>query len=123
MSCTYDGPSRAPVEMNALAEEIFENLLDNAVKYSPEGSAVKVTVSREGKDWRVSVADRGPGIPDEHKESVFERFKRRDKKGVHGSGLGLAIARRVAVLHGGAAWVEDNPGGGSIFSVRLPMSP
>jgi PAS domain S-box-containing protein len=122
ITCAFTGPARAPVTVNPIVEEIFENLLSNAVKYSPEGSEVVVTLGEEGGSWEAAVADRGPGIPDEYKESVFERFKRRDKKGVRGSGLGLAIARRIAVLHDGEVWVEDNPGGGSRFCVRLPRS-
>ena len=71
-------------------------------------------------EWVAAVADEGPGIPDGEKVSVFERFKRREKKGVLGSGLGLAIAQRIVYLHSGTICAEDNPGGGSCFVVRLP---
>ncbi|MEE8358746.1 MAG: HAMP domain-containing sensor histidine kinase, partial [Candidatus Hydrothermarchaeales archaeon] len=61
------------------------------------------------------------GIPDEYKEGVFDRFKRVKKEGVKGTGLGLAIVKKVVEAHNGRVWVEDNPGGGSIFYVTLPQ--
>jgi len=69
---------------------------------------------------KVMVKDRGEGVPDEYKEKIFRRFERRMKEGVKGTGLGLAIVRRVMEFHKGKVWVEDNPGGGSIFCVLLP---
>lgn len=123
MSCVFEPPREAPVTVNPLVEEVFENLLSNAVKYSPDGSVITLTLKERGDSWVITVADEGPGIPDEFKRTVFDRFKRRDKKGVRGSGLGLAIARRIVHLHGGRIWVEDNPGGGSLFCVELPVRP
>lgn len=99
---------------------VFTNLLSNAVKFSPENSKVQVSIEDRGDLLRIAVKDQGPGVPDEHKKSIFERFVRRAKEGVAGTGLGLAIARRVVELHHGRIWVEDNPGGGSIFYVELP---
>jgi PAS domain S-box-containing protein len=123
MACAFDPPGEAPVTVNPIVEEVFENLLSNAVKYSPDGSVITVTLKERGDSWIATVADEGPGIPDEFKRTVFDRFKRRDKKGVRGSGLGLAIARRIVHLHAGRIWVEDNPGGGSLFCVDLPVRP
>jgi len=134
-------PERA-VRVEADAEflrQVVRNLLSNAVKFTPEGGAVELAIRRWGDVAELpprlarraagmsgplvglSVADRGPGIPDEHKERVFDRFHRVDAKtkGSQGTGLGLAIARNVVAGHGGEIWVEDRPGGGSVFVVLL----
>jgi hypothetical protein len=107
--------------VNPLIEDVFYNLLTNAVKYSYEEGKVEVEVSRVGDSCRVMVKDYGVGVPDEAKEKIFRRFTTLDKKGVRGVGLGLAIARRIVELHRGRIWVEDNPMGGSIFYVSLPV--
>lgn len=105
---------------NRVVEEIFSNLISNALKYAKEGRKVVVVGEEVNSSWRVKVRDFGPGIRDEDKEDVFNRFQRRMKKGVRGTGLGLAIARKVAELHSGHIWVEDTPGGGATFVVELP---
>jgi signal transduction histidine kinase len=102
-----------------LIRDVFSNLISNAIKYSPENSKVVVEVIR-GPPCTIAVKDNGPGIPDEEKERIFERFVRIKKRGVRGSGLGLGIVKRIADLHKGRVWVEDNPEGGSIFKVELP---
>jgi signal transduction histidine kinase len=116
----FEPRDEAPVVVNPMIEEVFENLISNAVKYSPEGSEIEVTIERKSDGMLVVVGDRGDGVPDEYKKSIFERFRRREKRGVLGSGLGLAIAARVTALHGGRIWVENNPGGGSRFCVIIP---
>lgn len=108
--------------LNPVIEEVFLNLLGNAVKYCPEGSKVEVNVEAQNGSWVVLVKDNGEGIPDEYKKTIFERFRRKEKEGVKGTGLGLAIVKRVVDLHKGEVWVEDNPTGGSIFYVKLPRS-
>ena len=75
------------------------------------------------ESWVVSCSYKGEGIPDAYKESIFERYDRRGKKGVKGTGLGPAIAKRVVDLHGRSIWFENNPGGGNTFLVRLPKRP
>ena len=112
----------APIMVDWMMKEAFENLISNAIKYSPEGSEVHVSVERKDGRMHVSITDRGEGVPDEYKESIFDRFSRGEKRGVKGSGLGLAIVRRVMAVHDGRVWVEDNPGGGSIFRVTLPTT-
>ena len=93
------------------------NLLDNASKWSPEGSVVDVTVS----NGEVVVRDRGPGIDEADQAHVFDRFYRSAaSRTLPGSGLGLAIVRQIAEAHGGSASVEAAPGGGSLFRLRLP---
>jgi PAS domain S-box-containing protein len=109
----------SPMDANPLLEDVFLNLLDNAIKYSPEGSKVEVRVTDKGERWRVSVKDWGQGISDEEKDYIFERFKRGNVS-VKGAGLGLAIVKEIVTLHDGNVWVEDNPEGGSMFVVELP---
>jgi len=109
-----------PVKANPLVEDVFSNLIENAIKYGPEKGKVIVDIEDAGKNWKVSVTDFGEGIEDKYKEGVFERFSRRHKEGVKGSGLGLSIVKRVVDLHDGRVWVEDNPEGGSIFYVEMP---
>jgi PAS domain S-box-containing protein len=105
-----------------IVEEVFVNLLSNAVKYSGENTKVTVNIEDTGKNWRITVADQGDGVPDEFKENIFSRFTRRKKEGVKGSGIGLAIVKRIAELHRGATGVLDNPGGGSIFYFEIPKT-
>ena len=126
--------------------QVVENLVENALKFSPRGAEVDVAVSSteaagpegssrapsavragEGgaKPVLITVADRGPGVPAQDKERIFERFHqaggglRRSEGGV---GLGLAICKEIVAAHGGEIWVEDRPGGGSVFSMVLPES-
>jgi len=117
---SYDAAGRYPTYVNPFVRDIFLNLLSNAVKYSPPDSEVTVEIGGDDKEWEVSVRDSGEGIPDDSKTEIFERFTRRGKGGIKGTGLGLAIAKKLVELHGGRIWVEDNPGGGSLFLVTLP---
>jgi signal transduction histidine kinase len=118
-----DLPGEYPVQANPMIADVFENLVSNAVKYGARGGEVRIGVLDEGERWRVCVADRGEGIPDEDKRKLFTRFERLRKESVKGTGLGLAIARRIVDLHGGSIWAEDNPGGGAIFCVALRKAP
>ena len=100
------------------------NLLDNAVKYSPEGGLVTVRlVQHDGQAW-LTVSDQGPGIPPQEQERIFERFYRVDKdrsRQLGGTGLGLSIVKNVVLAHGGEVWVESTLGEGSQFHLRLPL--
>jgi len=96
------------------------NLLSNAIQVSPEGTRVEVAVARDGEGAAVSVRDRGPGVPEEDRRRIFEPF-RTGRAG--GTGLGLTIVDRVASSHGGRVEVEDAPGGGALFRLRLPGRP
>ncbi|WP_340818382.1 PAS domain S-box protein [Methanolobus sp. WCC4] len=115
---TTDGKYLSRV--NPVIEEVFANLLSNAIKYSTNKSTIDITLEDEEKMWKVSVADHGPGIPDEEKPLLFNRFHRADKRGVKGTGLGLAIVKRIIEMHGGKYGVDDRPDGqGSVFWVTV----
>lgn len=105
--------------------QLVANLVDNAVKFSPAGGFVTVGTAGDGGGAVLSVADSGPGIPEEALKRVFERFYRVDYARSHGAapgfGLGLAIASWVAEAHGGRITAANRPGGGSLFSVHLPQ--
>lgn len=101
------------------------NLVENAVKYNRDDGKVVVTVDADHKDFQIKVADNGVGIPDDAKERVFDRFYRVDKsrsREVGGTGLGLSITRSMIVLHHGKIEVSDNEGGGTVFTVTIPLS-
>ena len=103
--------------------QIMDNVLVNAVKYSPPGSSVRVRVDDLGQAARVSVSDQGSGIPAEALPHVFDRFYRTPgaaASGVKGLGLGLYITRQLVEAHGGRIWVESSPGQGSAFIFTLP---
>jgi two-component system phosphate regulon sensor histidine kinase PhoR len=96
----------------------FTNLLDNALKFSPSGGTISINSGRTGKNVFIEVTDKGKGIAKEERDKVFERFYHTG----HGTGLGLTIARHIIVEgHKGKIEVEDNPGGGSIFRILLPL--
>jgi two-component system sensor histidine kinase KdpD len=107
-----------------LIEVALRQLVDNALKYSPAGSPVSLT--GKSKDGRVivSVADRGPGIPEAEQGRIFEKFYRAEasRHQIPGAGLGLVIAREIIHAHGGEIWVESQPGEGTIFQFTLPSA-
>ena len=106
-----------------LLEQAVVNLIDNAVKYSAEGSTIVVTLEEMGDEVVVSVTDEGQGIAREHLPRLFERFYRVDKarsRDLGGTGLGLAIVKHVAQVHGGRVSVDSVVGRGSTFRIHLP---
>ena len=107
-----------------LIEQALTNLLETAVRYSPEGSAVLLEAQARDGTIELSVRDRGSGIPAPDLERIFERFYRADKsrgRKSGGTGLGLAIVRHIALAHGGSVRAESWSGEGSVFTVRLPI--
>ena len=141
-------PERVEVWGDAeLLRQVLINLMSNAMKFTPEGGEVTLSVehwprvadlprSLARRAWQgeeilsdpptlVRVSDSGPGVPDTHKELVFERFHRVDseRQGRQGTGLGLPIARGIVAGHGGRLWVEDRPGGGASFVIMLGGEP
>lgn len=106
-----------------LLDRVWTNLLDNAVKHSPEGGTVRVRLWREEGQTVVSVADRGEGMPPEVQKHIFEKFYQGDpSRKAEGNGLGLALVKRILDLCGGTVAVESAPGKGSVFLVTLPES-
>ena len=106
--------------------EAVYNIVDNAIKYTPEGGFVKLGLELSGKIVSVIIEDNGPGIPDSDKERIFDRFYRLDDsraRDTGGTGLGLAIAKEAVTLHGGEILVKDAADGGSVFVINLPYAP
>lgn len=106
--------------------QVLWNLLENASKYSSQRSPIRVEAKWTGTEVLIEVADRGPGIPAAERERIFQHFYRLDREQrahTKGSGLGLAICRGIVEAHSGRIWVEDRPGGGSIFRIALPLPP
>lgn len=117
---TAPDPVRAPGN-TCWVQQVIANLLTNAIRHSPPGKRVDVTIALEGAEAVCKVADQGPGVSPEDRERIFERFVQRGER--RGSvGLGLYICRRIVGLHGGVIWVEANPGGGARFAFSLPRA-
>ena len=117
-----DRPLMGEFDYHRLAQ-ILQNLLSNAVRYSPAGSTIRVSVTDLGDAAQIAVSDQGPGIPPEALARIFERFYRAEAAAVsqpQGLGLGLYIARGLVEAHGGRVWAESTAGQGSTFYVRLP---
>jgi len=115
-----------PLEAQADPQRLhlaLTNLIENAIKFTPPGTSVRVTSWRRGSEVGVTVSDEGPGISAEDRERLFDRYYRAEGargRNVGGSGLGLAICHEVALAHGGRLWFENAPGGGSAFFLALP---
>ncbi len=107
-----------------LMEQALVNLVDNAVKYSSEGTIVSMSATAEEGKLTLSVADQGQGIPEKHLSRIFERFYRVDKarsRKLGGTGLGLAIVKHIVKAHGGTVSVHSTDGKGSTFNIHLPI--
>jgi signal transduction histidine kinase len=103
--------------------QVFANLLDNAIKYTPAGGHVRISVSRDGDSVVVTVTDTGPGIAAEHLPRIWERLYRADpSRSERGLGLGLSLVKAYVEAHGGQVEAHSQPGQGSMFVVRLPLS-
>ena len=104
-----------------LLKQVWVNLIDNAVKFSPENSLISICAKAAPKEFIFSVRDQGPGISPASRERIFERFYQGDlSHSTEGNGLGLPLVRKVVKLHGGSVTVSSTPGQGSTFTVRLP---
>jgi two-component system sensor histidine kinase KdpD len=106
-----------------LMPQVLVNLLDNAVKYSPAGSAIELHCRREDRNLILEVSDRGPGLPEGEEQKIFEKFHRVEgpNRSSRGSGIGLAICRGIVELHGGTITARNRPGGGAVFRISLPI--
>jgi two-component system sensor histidine kinase KdpD len=103
-------------------DEVLSNLIENAVKYTPDGSPLEIKVLLDANVVRVSVADRGPGIPAADLPRLFEPFYRVPKTAAKGTGLGLAVAKGLVEAHGGQLLARNRDGGGATFSFSLPIA-
>jgi two-component system sensor histidine kinase KdpD len=107
-------------------DQVLTNLIENAARYTPHDTPIDISLGRTGEEILITVADRGPGIPQADLERVFDKFYRvqRDKRNSNptGSGLGLAVCKGVVEAHGGHIEARAREGGGVIFSVTLPIS-
>jgi signal transduction histidine kinase len=107
-------------------EQMLTNLLSNALRYTPLGGKIELTITPLPKVVRLTVHDTGPGIPPDALPFIFERFYRADKSRTRtegGSGLGLAIARNLARAHGGDLTATNHASGGALFTLTLPLDP
>jgi signal transduction histidine kinase len=118
--------SLPPVASNAdQLRRVLSNLVENAIKYSPDGGTVEVTARQVPGRVRFAVRDEGIGIPDEERERIFEKFTRLDPqmtRGIGGTGLGLYICREIVTQLGGAIWVTGNESRGSTFAFEIPVA-
>jgi signal transduction histidine kinase len=111
-----------PVMVRGNRDALYQavrNLVENALKFTPADSEVEIEVDPSGG---VSVSDRGPGIPVAQRALLFQRFWRADRRQSGGAGLGLAITQRIAAAHAGRLLLDDNPGGGARFTLRVPLA-
>jgi PAS domain S-box-containing protein len=129
------GPERSRFELAIAAEsapllvdkakmaEVFENLLSNALKYSPPGSPIRIAGEIAGESYRFTVADRGIGMTPDQVAKVFDKFYRADSSNtaIGGLGLGMSIVRNIIEAHGGNIWVESEPGRGTTVHFLLPL--
>ena len=119
-------PGLPPVHGDAsLLRDVLQNLLDNAIQYTPAGGHIRVSAEAKGREAVVTVSDTGIGIPASDRERIFERFYRVDaarSREAGGTGLGLSIAKHIVEAHNGRLWVDSVIGGGSRFSFSIPVT-
>jgi signal transduction histidine kinase len=119
LTCDLPASARARCDEHRV-EQVLGNLIGNAIKFTPEGGAIRVSVKPEGREILVSVTDTGTGIAPEVVPHIFERYRQADAGRRRGVGLGLSIVKAIVDAHGGRVWVQTAVGAGSTFHVALP---
>ncbi len=127
ISVKFDIPGDLPKVLGdqKRLSQVFLNLLDNAIKYTPAGGSVVITANTRSGQVQIDVSDTGIGIPEKDLPRIFERFYRVDKarsRELGGTGLGLSIVKHIVQAHGGQVWVQSVPGRGSTFSFTIPTA-
>jgi two-component system sensor histidine kinase KdpD len=106
-----------------LIVQTLVNVLDNAFKYSPDGSPVGIRAKKAGREIQIEIADHGVGIPPQDLSHVFDKFYRIQRPdNVTGTGLGLSICKGIIEAHGGGITAENRPGGGTIIKIVIPLT-
>jgi signal transduction histidine kinase len=120
----FKGPDAVHARVDPLRlEQVLANLVDNAVKYSPDGGPIEVTLTTGKDELQITVADQGIGVPPEHRERIFDRFyQAHGERRFGGMGLGLYISRQIVELHGGVLKAEHPHEGGTWIVLRLPLN-
>ena len=114
-------PDLPPVRVDAAQiQRVLVNVLENALRISPPGETVHVRATATRKELLIRITDRGPGVPDEERERIFEAFHRVGRVDERGAGLGLTIARGFTEANAGRLWLESRPGQGASFVLALP---
>jgi two-component system, OmpR family, sensor histidine kinase KdpD len=124
---TYLPDDLPAVELDYLEiDQVLTNLIENALRYTPAQSPIEVSVQARDGQIEISVADRGPGIPPEEMNYIFDKFYRVRAMDAtartSGSGLGLAVCKGLVEAHGGRIWAENRTGGGAMFRFTLPIT-
>ena len=115
-----------PVPLDYLQiDQVLTNLLENAVRYTPADKPIDISIGAQNDQIIISIADRGPGIPADDLERIFDKFYRVQSGRYHasGSGLGLAVCKGLVEAHDGHIWAEPRSGGGVVFTITLPLAP
>ncbi len=103
--------------------QALQNLISNSIRYCEERTPeIRIVATAAGGLCHLSLSDNGPGIDPQHRELIFQPFKRLVGQGIEGTGLGLAICRRIAQMHGGAIWCEGRSGEGATFILEIPLA-
>jgi signal transduction histidine kinase len=119
--CDIDGQATVRVDRDRFLQVVI-NLIDNAIKFTPEGGTVTLKSEVRSNEVRFSVTDTGPGIPETDRDRIFEPYWQAPATSHLGAGLGLAIAKQIVEQHGGRIWVESAEGRGSTFIFTIPAS-